>query len=266
MEKLLFNVDSRMRDKKKYPKSEFFRFEQDINFKNIDYISLASIEIPNSFFIFSQERGSNSFKIKDGAGIWNTIKIESNNYSLNDLIIELNNSLDLIYGPGFFIFSVNTQNFISLTRTIPGPFEIDFKNGLNYYPSLGYYLGYRNDSYISNGILKADVLPDVNGENYIFVRINNWGNMQVQPTIPINVLAKIIMKGNKGTIIYDNKSDFINKTYIFRQPQNVNKMEIELIDAYGNQLINNGLDWSMTLEVGQIYKKDKYLMKLNSNI
>lgn len=266
MEKILFNVDSRMRNKDKYPKPEFFRFEQDINFKNIDYVSLSSIEIPNSFFIFSSIRGSNSFKIKDGANPWTTITISQGNYNLNDLLTEINNRLDTTFGVGVFTFTADTNNFVILNRNPLSSFEIEFKNEKLYYPSLGYHLGYRKDNYKINGTLEAEVMSEVNGENYLFLRINDWGTLQIQPTIPTRVLAKIIMNGSKNSLIFDNRSNFITKTYIFRQPQNINKMEVELLDAYGNQLINNGLDYSFTLEIGQIYKKDEYLLKLNSNI
>ena len=81
MEKILINIDSRQRDYNLYPSSSFFRVGADsqpnsnfanlINFKNIDYIKLASAEIPNNFYIFHDTRFNNYFKLKltlnDGA-------------------------------------------------------------------------------------------------------------------------------------------------------------------------------------------------------
>ena len=75
MEKILLNIDSRQRDLTLFPQSSYFKIEYNddlnfrdkqqnidskmkyinnnyVNFSNIDYISLVTIEFPNNFYIF----------------------------------------------------------------------------------------------------------------------------------------------------------------------------------------------------------------------
>ena len=47
-------------------------------------------------------------------------------------------------------------------------------------------------------------------------------------------------------------SDFINKEFRFRQPTNIQRLNIELIDYLGNTIDLNGFDWSFTLELKEL--------------
>lgn len=255
METILINVDSRVRDKALYPEANYFKTELDINFKNIDFIKISSSEIPNHFFVFSSNRKNNFFRINDIL-----ITIPDNNYTIIQLINELNNQINLTIGPNTFSFNLenNKVNFNSIN---PGLFVITFDNQNYIYPSLGNYLGFNKKTYSAINFIKATSFYDVDGEQYLFLRINNFGNLNIQPQIPKKALTKIILKSKKNEINYDYDND-TTKTFIFKQPQNISNLEIELLDAYGNRLENN-IDYSFTIEVGQIYKYDSYLDKLN---
>jgi len=51
--------------------------------------------------------------------------------------------------------------------------------------------------------------------------------------------------------------DYINKEYRFRQPTNIQKLSIELVDYLGNSIDLNGFDWSFTLELKELFNSDQ---------
>lgn len=130
------------------------------------------------------------------------------------------------------------------------------------YPTLGYYLGYRsniknNDPYlysskISNNMstIQGDKMYNINN-NYIFLKINNWGYIDF---FNRQMFAKIITNTNNKVPRLD---DYLNKEYQFRQPVNVQQLDIELVDFLGNTLDLNGIDFSFTLQLKQMLNSDQ---------
>jgi hypothetical protein len=111
--------------------------------------------------------------------------------------------------------------------------------------------------------INGDAPADINGEKYIFLRINDYGSVYISPKLPYKVLGKIILDTKQG-FIFNNGQDLIYKTYKFRQPSDVKSLEIELLDYNGNRLNINGIDYSFTLEFGMIYDETIYKKQLNS--
>ena len=152
-------------------------------------------------------------------------------------------------------------------------FEIDFStypivnpvtNGLvdikkMVYPPVGYYLGFRpNITKIINQftfkgnldnterIISATKIFDTTGDDYMFLRINDWGYIDF---FGKKMFAKVLLTTGLGNPKID---DYVNKEYRFRQPIDVNKLDIELVDYLGNTIDLSGFDWSFTLELKQI--------------
>ena len=157
-------------------------------------------------------------------------------------------------------------------KDIPN-FEIDFStyilenpvsNGLvninkMNYPPVGYYLGYRPDltktteQFIFKGIidstertLRAPKTFDTMGDDYIFLRINDWGYIDF---FGKKLFAKVLLTTGLGN---PKIEDYVNKEYRFRQPIDINKLDIELVDYLGNTIDLGGFDWSFTIELKQI--------------
>jgi len=87
-------------------------------------------------------------------------------------------------------------------------------------------------------------------DDYIFLKINDWGNINFNNENDV-VFAKIIILNN-----YTQKNiDFINSEYKFKQPINIQKIDIELVNYLGNN-ININQDYSFTLEITSIYNSD----------
>ena len=202
MEKILLNIDSRQRNYTVYSDSTFFKLDNMSNFnsayfKNINYISLVSIEFPNMFYVFHESRFNNFFNVTTtytggGAPSLHTSKITipSNNYNIDTLVNTINVQLnDANLNVGTFAgsilnvsdglkCSVNTNLNIVLFNNLSAgySFTIDFNNNNNDYVSLGYLLGFRTTSIIVATVaIKGTSMFNIGGENYIFMRINDYG-------------------------------------------------------------------------------------------
>ena len=313
MEKILLNIDSRQRNYKVYSDSSFFKLDYttDFNstiFKNINYISLVSIELPNMFYTFHESRFNTFFTVTRTNTITSTITgpikitIPSNDYDINSLVAIINVQLNIAgLNTGTPITDglkclVNTSlNIVSFQNMSSNYlFTIDFNNNNNGV-SLGYLLGFRNlttklpepiDPTLSeekktallnkllepsNIILKvpsgvtipATTMFNIRRENYIYMRINDYGQNYINSKYPTKVLAKIVLNKLQNELIFNNGNDIIFRTHKFRQPTDIKKLEIELLDYAGNRINNNSVDYSFTIEMGSIYDEKIYRTSLN---
>lgn len=267
MENILINVDSQFRDKKKYPFASRFTYVPNDKFKNVQYIRLSSVEIPNIWYDFTAERNNISFKIIiEATSVEHEIVIPEGIYTSDDFVTTLTmlfNDLNTLYGYNFEIFVDNVQYRVVISNNVSGPnggqiFTLDFRRTFQTpYDSLGVVMGYQELVY--NGLLeyKAEDVLDVIGDAYCFLRVNDYGIIYNQ-VLNKRILGKVILEKNKTYEVFDNRN-FITKEYIFHQPVNMEKFEIELLDKYGQYLDLRGEDFSFTLELGLIENSKLYL-------
>jgi len=200
MENVIINIDSRFRDKNKFPKAGSFSMGLSEKIKNCIYIRLSSIEFPNLYFTFTELKKNTSFNI---ILIDNTIKnitISDGFYDSNSLIDTIQkefNKINSSVGQNFQICLDPTSGFVTITNNYS--FKINFSNIPSRYDSLGYQLGYRQTTYSSNTetnneesecntcdiscnsdidnnfYIKSESQLNTVGDNYIFLKINDYG-------------------------------------------------------------------------------------------
>jgi hypothetical protein len=141
---------------------------------------------------------------------------------------------------------------IDTTKTITISFVQSTQQTLSNYPSLGYYMGFRKNTYVCTmGIPTiAEEYSNMTTENYIFIKINDWGYIDVFNN---KIFAKILLNSDIGDVLLN---EFNNKEYIFKQPTNIQTLHIELVDYLGNQISTGGKDFSFTLQLSQILNSD----------
>ena len=267
MEKIIINIDSRFSNKKLYNNSSKFTLNLDNTIKNVYDINITSFEFINLYYTFSNKKNNNSFTFVYDSELYNLI-IPDGFYQSNDLINIIQTSFDnLTYG--VFNISINSDNG-KITISSNNPFKIDFSNN-SYVQSLGYLLGFRNNKYnpsfnssISRYSITSEGLLNISGDNYLFLKINDYGNLYTNfyydienVLVPKKILAKLILSVNKTQTDFDNNS-FISKKFIFRQPVNISKFDIELLDPHGNTLDLNYMDFSFTIELNYLYQNESY--------
>lgn len=280
MENALINIDSKFRDVAKYPNPGSYTYILNEPLKNISFIRLASIELPTAFYTFLGMYNNISFTLTTPEGVYILISIQEGNYDSTSMISSIQALLNVRNRENDtqFMISWDSINF-KVTISNNTAFNLILGNDSKH-RSLGYRLGYiyddtnylasnQSESYdditgLSSYKWTGDTFLNITKDEYLFVRINDYGviyNSQRDK----NLLAKIILYDQQ--FIVDNGANFLTKTYKFKQPVNLSKFDIELVNQYGKTVDMNYIDFSMTLEVGQIYDSgdyDKYNFNLRS--
>lgn len=281
MDNIIVNIDSRFRNKQVYANSGKFVYNLSENIKNCKYVRLSSFEFPNLYFTFSKTKMNTSFTvIKDLVNY--QIVIEDGFYASDSILSAIQTQLskaNLTLGTNLTIEFNYNNGFVTIQND--SDFTLDFSNGNSRYPSLGYQLGYRLDKYVVNNTtilngsftyaLTTESQLDAVIDSYLFLKLNDYGVIyhdfedilvkDYQGNIierkkyigNRNIFAKIIINANKAEYVFDGGSNFLTKSFIFRQPIDLNRLSIELSDSKGNIVDMVHMDYSFTLEIGVIY-------------
>lgn len=244
METQVLNVDSRLRDMIKYPNSADFIMDFNTPIKNLSSISLSSIEFPVVSYVFSDQRKNNFFRFNGSV-----INITDGNYTLRTLMYVI--GLQLVALDSEFNFGYSeTTGKITMASEIP--FTVDFSADTPYH-TLGRMMGFLKPSYGPVVSLNGESTISFSGDNYFFLQVNDYGRVGMH----LNedpVFCKIVTCVDRFGILYNNRSDFICKTHEFRQPVNLHRFHIRVLDYLGKPLDNVSMDFSLTFEVSVIYK------------
>lgn len=253
MENIVYNINSEFRDKSIYPESNNFSINLLDNYKNVSYIRLTSIELPNVAPIFKDRFNNNTFIlsfITDNRKTNAKINIGEGNHTHLTLYKKIKKKMDIINTR----FGTHIELDIDVTSS-KIKFISDIEININFGSStLNKYLGFNNSSY-DGKIIEGENMIYLIDSKYIFLRINNIDN--IYDNRVNNVFTKIILNTDKYT--YNFQGQNLNSTdKFFRGPINLNKFNIELVDYLGNPLDLNNYEFSLTLEFGYIYDIELY--------
>lgn len=284
----VISVDSRFRTNRLDANFDFL-YKLVNQIKNVVSVRVSSMEIPNTWYTFSEYCGNTSFVVTVLSNTGGsptelpfTVTIPEGNYSLdtnlnNCLQTTLANALNVAVPGRNFTVTMSTITGL-LTISSPYEFSLDFSQGIFAGRSdnwgLGYNLGFRDSDFLPPPAnnpnqrmtpdvtsITASMLPDVVGPNYIFLSLNpDWRTVEHSHPDHSNAaaFAKIIVDVNKNDIIYDNASNLITKTYTLKQPTNVNSLKVTLFDEYGQLIILKGGNVSLTLEITEVQDSALY--------
>lgn len=271
---VVLHVDSRYRNKTRNPNSGQFSIDIEPVINNVASIRLTSIELPNVFYTFTEDKKNNAIYVDN-----QKIEIPDGNYTANKIICELQKVLDTTLGIGFDINFSDINGRVTIKSSTNTPFRLKSSlfdseqnpnRSLAYnegsvipVPTLLYSLGFRKDSYSGRSEYTSESLIDVVGPNYLIMRVNDFGSMRYRQYRNSNSFAKIILCAPKTAVSFDTGSIFHSKQHDFTQPVNLSKLNIELIDPYENIVDMVFMDYSMTFEIEVI--RDSYLKKRFEN-
>lgn len=258
MQHQIINIDSKFCNKINNKGVYTFKFDEKIS--NVCSICVSSFEFPNIYYTFTQERDNVSFCL-----LYNSnkivVQITEGSYTADQMITEINNAfqrINTIYGSQFKIEFDEITSKCTISNNLMS-FQSSFGNCSDY-QSLGKHLGFLFDTYTSktdkNGkqSIIGDTILNTVGDTYMYIKVNNFGTMYTSyysksKMINDNILAKIIIKKNKGEYVYDNGSNLLSKYYNFMQPIDISVLNIELLDPHGKNIKLMGQDFSMTLKI-----------------
>lgn len=258
----VLNIDSRFRSytnstvSNPYAESRSsnFVFRPQRTYKNIVSIRLSSLEFPNVFYAFTAARENITIGIRIAPAVsYTNVTITPGNYSTpSALASEVQTKLQAAYPAETF-----TVSYVAITNKITiangNAFDMDFTPSTVTTPfdnGLGHYLGYRNLTYTGATSYIAESFPDIYGDTYVYLSINDYNVIEHQDFnhTSFGAFAKIQLNVAKNAMVFDQLNT-MTKEYFFQQPSNVGVFNLRLIDTYGRELDLQGMNFSVTLEL-----------------
>jgi len=278
---LNLNINSCFRNNYYQSSPTDFLYNLPVEIKNVSSMRLVSVEIPNSWYLFSSKKKNNIFYII----VYNkeskkkkeyAIEIPDGNYNFDNLEHYLNSTYfyesDIDYPLKNIKFSINHNSLKSTFDIIDDEYcsedlhEFSIKFSLdinqNIMHTAGWILGFRLATYLNIRNLTSEGLFDAGGDRYIFLSINdfqynsNTSNIVCFDKNILNedVIAKIPMDNGKLSLIINDNNNTLAKIRRYNGPVNLSKIQIKLLDQFGCIIDLNNMDFSMTLELQILYE------------
>lgn len=201
--------------------------------RKIRRVALKSAEIPLGFYNIRAPYNTLTINI---AGSYNTYTFSPGNYNATTFLNTLNNTITPAVG-SFFLNTLTNQ--IQYTSVV-GASSIIGDPG-----TLGYFMGFQSSQI--GVIIVAAKSYNIDFDNYINIYIENLRNSCLEPYPSTFKIPITVQKGGVQNYLADNS--FKQSIEIFDPNYRIDRLNIQVRDRYGNPLSNNGLDWSMTLEI-----------------
>ena len=268
--KKIIAIDTRFRDNYENSSSTDFVINLPTTFKKVLSLQVVNYQLPYTIYSISKKTGSHSFYVDSSL-----IELMDGAYDENSLVREINGKL-----PSDISLSYNSLN-AKFTFTSINVFSLNFNyientdmrynlatNIDNNQLTLGWIMGFRNNSIIKNGkqtIIKYEGSKSYVSEycydgglnnKYFLLSVNDYQNnhnsvfvsaFKYQTLTDNNILCKMTKSKEDGTktVLYPKR--------IYFGPTNINKLHIKIYDEYGRILdVNNG-DLSIELECEILY-------------
>ena len=245
---------------------------------NIVSMKLASIEVPNAWFLFSHIKKNNTFMIEttlDNKCSVHHIIIPDGNYDKDTLSNYLNTKYfhaseheSPLQHIKFSIHPHTNKSRFEIMENTPDNFVFSLHfaegNDENILETCGWILGFRLARYLKiDDAIFSEGLFDGGGDRYIYFAINdyqyNYNETNIvcfdKMTINEYIIAKIPLRNGKLSLIIDeNDKNPLVKIRRYNGPVNISKLEIKLLDKFGDVIDFNHMDWSFTLELETLYE------------
>jgi hypothetical protein len=242
---------------------------------NVVSMRLASIEVPNAWYLFTNKNNTFTIRFHGVDGIKEyCIVIPEGNYN-DETIQRLLNCYffyksDVTNELKHIRFHINPQTFKSSFELLDLPdttislvFSEDRSTMMD---TCGWILGYRMAQYEPQLRILSEGLFNGNGSCYIYFALNDYQNNNNgvnlvglnRTMMEQDILAKIPMTNGKLALNINDHNNPLTKTRRYNGPVNIKKMQVTLYDMFGNLLDLNHMDFSFTLEMEILYENFKF--------
>jgi hypothetical protein len=252
------NIDTQFSDEYNYQQSSNYNITLPERITDVKQISVTNIELPITFYNISDNFGNNIIHIQIN-GASTIITIPDNNYDINTLLVAITNQCTNM-GITFAINGIKI--IINCSTDVVIDFGVNEK--YNFKSKLGWLLGFRRTTYhisSSNPIISENMF-NLSGPRYLYLAIDEFSksnqNTFVSPLsnsmINKNILARISMDMNTfpfGTILPANTQTghLVSDMRTYSGKIDLHKLNVQLLNEYGNPIILNGMDFSFCLEI-----------------
>ena len=274
IKKHILNVDSRFREPG--GSSADFQFRLLSPVKNVLRIRITSIEMPNNYYNFSSKRRNVVLRIFYGVDLASSavIRVPSGNYSAFEMVDSLNTALvakGLPWLTVYFSLVASTFTFTgnrafaldTAVLTTP-PSNLTWPRYYDY--GLGFNLGFSYAIFDASGpdtsgnyAVTSDQLPNFAGDTYVFLKVNDFDCVrQTVGDSDFTALAKIVVREPKNYMSFDDYAGQHAKEVVFKTPQDLSRLRVQLLDAYGEILQMGSTHISFSIEVLEIMNLSLY--------
>ncbi len=254
-----------------------FFYSLPVEIKNVISMRLVSIEIPNSWYLFSSQKNNNIFQmevqVEEDKKVFD-IYIPDGNYDsetlqhyLNDTYFYRSSIDNYLKYIKFSIdeFSLKTRFEVIENEYKHFKFSIKFVDGLNQniMNTCGWILGFRLANYLDvKNRLVSEGLFDAGGDRYIYICINDFQyNNNIsnsvcfdQSILKEDVIAKIPMINGKLSLIINDDTNPLSKIRKYNGPVTLSRLQIKILDKFGDVIDLNNMDFSLTIELQILYE------------
>ena len=278
------NIDSRFRDEYNYSNLANYYFTLPERINDVKTISVCNIELPVSIFNISSDLGNNYFRIKYtdiDKVVWLPNGFYTANAGFMDSITfaitaspEVPNivpSFTQFYKNGNSVDTTYNTVFTAITNNNTEECIVDFAvlsdgsfDKYNIKSKMGWALGFRDLSYAipAGEVLYSESFANLNGPRYLYLVLDEFsrGNqssfISPLPTSLINknILARISIDYKKyafGEVLVGNQFNgiLLSDARSYTGKTDLQKLNIQLVNEWGNPVNLNGLDFSFTIAV-----------------
>ena len=277
----IVHFNTKYRDNFYNTSSSDFKYNFPLPVNNVVSMRLRSLDIPNTWYTFSENRGNSKFIIevktrRTDLQIFEII-IPDGNYNAVQLCNYLNNTY--LYQSGITnnlnyikinVSEINLKTQFQIVRKPPIGFKFNLKfittanKPLIY--STGWLLGFRSAEYINiSQDIESEGLFDAGGDRYIYISLEDFNKSRNDNNIIFldktyidkDIIGKMYLHDGKFNVnISDNDAESNVKKRVFMGPVDIKTIKIKLLDEYGNNVHLNNMDWSFSLEFDILYKKN----------
>lgn len=201
---------------------------------------------------------------------------------LNFLNLEISIQTNTIIRTNVFNYDIDGPYPYNPLGTYYSP---DFYFKLNFaipnqklYKTVGWMMGFRQETYvvkqsytsyadnptpvIYNNYIKSESSYGSTIDNYLFLDVNDFHNNYPTDLIVStnetsylgnSILARIVLMSGANTIVWNNAGDLIFKKREYFGPIKLEKLHIRILNKFGDVLDLRGNDFSIVLEIKQLY-------------
>jgi len=261
--KKYINVDTRFRDEYSSGVScngmDSITITLPERINEVKKIEVKCAEIPMSFYNISSDLGNNVLQV---GGVVKTIP--DGFYSASQIVAAINTALS---GTQCSVTIVNNKCKFDSVSNITINFAIDKSGSFDKYnlkSKLGWALGFRDVSITipANGSVSGEAFINLNEPRYLYLIVDefNQGNPHSflaplpKSFINKNIIARIatnFLGFPFGSVLTANLTNglLISDKREFSGKVNLQKLNIQLVNEYGNPVNLNGLDFSFAIKV-----------------
>ena len=254
----ILSIDSRFRSNPSGSSTSNFYYRLKQPVKNVLRIRVTSIEFPHDYLYFTEHRANVTVRIIYDRADPKTVvlTIPDGNYTpmelkeqLTTLLAALLPWLTVDYDPNTKRFTFTGTQIFALDTTHES-FDRPFDYGL------GYYLGFRFKSHVALAladtfVVTSDFCVGIAHDNYVFLKINDYDCVSHQTDDQtFTALAKIDL--------HEHTDEEHDKEVVFPNPQDITRLHIQILDAYGDLLDLCGEQFSFSLEILEVKNLSLY--------